>query len=82
MNNCQYCGNSVNSISGACYYCNQKNQTQEHVPNYQYNPNFNINQLQGVMSQGALTNQYIYDIVNKILGTLVRIEEKLNEKKD
>jgi hypothetical protein len=85
MNNCIVCGNSVNSISGACYYCNQKNQYQGHYnygPNYQYNPSYHNGQLQGGMSQGGLTNQYIYDIVNKILGTLVRIEEKLNEKKD
>jgi hypothetical protein len=63
--------------ASGCYICNQRNQNQLQYQQQQQS----IGQLGG-MSQSRLTEQYIYDIVNKILGTLVRIEEKLNEKKD
>jgi hypothetical protein len=75
MNNCMTCGGLIMEpgiaygYSGPVCHCIAS-------PKYQKPMN---QQSFGSSSQGGLTNQYIYDIVNKILGTLVRIEEKLNK---
>ena len=79
---CQTCGGlimeqgKVYGYSGPVCYCQYPNRGG--LSNYGQSGS-------GLGNQGGLgsmQSQYIYDVVNKILATLVRIEEKLNEKKD
>lgn len=78
MNACQYCRTYMQqSLTGGCQVCSQRNQHQNYQ--LQYNPP----QYQGGLGQSGMINYDPYStVLNQILASLLRIEEKLNEKKE
>jgi hypothetical protein len=79
MNQCQYCGTVGQQGAAGCYICNQRNHYQGQQY-YNYPSHYQQNQ------PGSLGYQMQYDqystVLNQILASLLRLEEKLNEKKD
>ena len=79
MNSCPNSGTYMQPTVSGCAVCTQRNQHQNSQLQYQggsYGPNY-----QNINSQGFIQHDQYGIVLNHILASLLRIEEKLNEKK-